>query len=239
MASAFHDSAHNESGASGTTIANAVALAVTAGDLVDLCIGWEGATAGSAISEIDDGQGNKLSTGQVTLAGALLSHSNGDLRSVRYSFLATTTGTLTITVTWSAARVFRSITAISVTPSGGTSLVLDDGTAQVQGTSATPSAGSGTSTTASGFAIASVRLYGLRTATAGSGWTIPAELATLTDGGHAEHRVVNASGSITGDMELDSSNEYVAHLVIYKEAATGGGAAAPVFLHNLRQQGIA
>lgn len=223
MASVFHDSAHNESGASGTTIANADALAVTSGDLVDLCIGWEGATAGSAITEIDDGHGNKLSTGQITVAGALLSHSNGDLRAVRYSFKATTTGTLTITVTWSAARTFLSITAISVTPSAGTTLQVDSGTTQAQGTSATPSAGSGTSTTSAGFAIASVRQYGTRTATAGVGWTLPAELATLTDGGHAEHRVVSATGSITGDMTLDSSNEFVAHLIIYKEVASGGG----------------
>lgn len=225
MASAFHDSAHNEAGSSGTTIANADALAVTVGDIVDLCVGWEGATAGSAIIEISDGQGNTLTGGQITVVATLLSNANGDLRAVRYKFKATTTGTLTITVTWDVARKFRSITAISATPSTGTELVVDDGSAQAQGSSSSPSAGNGTSTTTSGFAIATVRQYGTRTATAGSGWTLPAELATLTDGGHAEYRVVSATGTIAGDMSLNAANEYVAHLVIYKEQSTGGSAA--------------
>ena len=221
MASAFHDSAHSESGGSGTTIANADALAVTVGDLVDLDIGWEGATAGSVITDIDDGQGNTLVGGQITVISALLSNANGDLRSARYKFKATNTGTITITATWDVARPFRSITAISVTPSASTELIFDAG-AQAQGSSSSPSAGSASSTTTSGFAIATVRQYGTRTATEGSGWTLPAELATLTDGSHAEHRVVSATGSITGDMTLNAANEYVAHLVIYKEQATGG-----------------
>lgn len=235
MASAFHDSAHNEASGTGATLANADALNVTANDLVDLTIGSEGPTAGYSISEINDGQGNTLTGGQITLAAALLNHSNGDLRAARYKFKATTTGTLTITVTWGAARTFRSITAVSVTPSAGTLLVVDDASAQAQGSSASPSAGAGTSSTTSGFAIASVRTYGGRTATQGSGWTLPAELATLTDGGHAEHRVVSATGSITGDMTLDAGNEFVAHLVIYKEQASGTPTVGQVQENDLAQ----
>lgn len=218
MATTFHDSAIGIASASGTTLATTDALAVTAGDLIYVDLGWEGA-AGASVTTVTDGQSNTY-----TVANALLSHSNNDLRSVTYKATATSTGTINPSFTIDAARTFRSITAFSATPSASTTLVIDGAGNQAQGTSSTPSAGSATPTTSTGIAFATVRQYGTRTATAGSGWTLPAELAgPIADASHGEYRIISSTSAVTGDLSLDSSNEFVAHISVFKEQASGGG----------------
>lgn len=212
MATTFHDAALAVDSASGTGPLN-VNVTVTAGDLVHITAHWEGAAG--ATESISDTQSLTWS-----VANALLSHSNNDLRTVTYYAKAASSGTLTVGFSLSAARTFRSITAISFTPTSGTNLQLDGTGAQAQGTSVSPSAGSATPSTATGCAITTFGMYGIRTLTAGTGWT-----AQISTGGSdpvlLEYRIISSATSITGDGTLDSSNEYVAQMAIFKEVALG------------------
>lgn len=209
----FHDSAKSGTdNSSGTSTPTADTLAVTAGDLIYVVCKWEGANG--AVASVTDGVDTYAEVTPVQ------NHTNNDLHLRTFSTLATTTGTRTITFALDAARPYRRCSAISYTPAATKSFALD----AIATPPATPnntaavSAGSASATDA-GCAIASFGLYGDRTLTVGSGWTLPAELDNTM--AIMEHRAVTGAGSITGDGTFSGGVEWLAHLAIFKE--TGGG----------------
>lgn len=211
MASSFHDTAKSGTdNSSGTSTATADALAVTAGDLIVVVAKWEQALAGSTVT-ISDG------TDTYAAATTAQGHTNNDLNMQMFWTTATTTGTRTITATHSAARTFRRLAAMSITPTSGYTWSIGNTGQGTNGNSnATPTAGSVTGV-AAGVAVMGSGLYGDRNFTAGTGWTVPTEFAT-TNMAVMEYDLT-PSGTITGDGSFSAGVEWLAHVAIFQENA--------------------
>ena len=208
----LHDTALGSDSASGTVLATTDALAVTAGDLIVLFAKAEGASTTITGS---DGQGNTYS-----VANSLLEHPNGDLSGACLWAVAGSTGTVNPTATYGASRPFREVKAYSFTLGGGKSGWALDAVNAATGTSNTPSAGAASATT-SGAAAVGFHLYGTRSLTIGSGWTIPLEFSSASPQ-VSEYQLQAGAGSLTGNGTLSTSVEWVAQLAIFKET-TGSG----------------
>ena len=207
----FHDAKSGTDNSSGTSTATADTLAVTAGDLIVAICKWEGALAGSTAS-VSDG------TDTYSAVSTVQGHTNNDLNLHLFWTTATTTGTRTITSTLTAARSFRRLGAISITPAGGSTWTLGNTGQGTNGnSSSTPTAGSVTGVS-TGVAIMGAGLYGDRDFTAGTGWTVPTEFATANMV-VAEYDLT-PSGTVTGDGTFSAGVEWLAHVAIFQENAS-------------------
>ena len=217
MASTLHDTAKSGTdNSSGTSTPTADTLAVTANDVIWVICKWEGATAGATAS-VSDG------VDTYTAATAQIDHTNNDLHMQCFWTKATTTGTRTITFTLSSARGFRRCAAASFTPSAGiTSWALGNTVSSTLGNSnASPTAG--TTTGGPGVAVVGFGMYGDRDLTAGTGWTVPAELDNTMACGEYQFPTA-ASTSLTGDGSFSAGVEWLAQLVFLNEVSSGGSA---------------
>lgn len=205
----FHDTAKGFNNASGTSVGTTDALAVTAGDLIYVCCKWEGANG--AIATVTDG------TDTYVEATAVQNHTNNDLHERTLWTTATTTGSRTITFNLDAARTWRYVAAISITPAASRSWSLGNTSRGTPNNTAAFSAGTAAYTGA-GVAIVLNALYGSRTLTGGTGWTVPTELATdLTTG---EYQIIaSGSGSLTGDGDHGAGVEWLSHMAIFNEVS--------------------
>lgn len=211
----LNDTALGSDDTSGTSLATADALSVTAGDLIVVGFKHEGTASTDSCS---DGVDTYSSAVAATL------HTNGDLVGAIFYTTATTTGTRTITCSTAASRPFRKVKAYSFTPAGGKTLQLGNTAQQNQTATASPSAGSA-SATAAGVAVAFFHLYGAESMTPGSGWTEAAEF-NLTDAQTTEYQLQTGAGSLTGDGNFGAGSEdSVSQMAIFNEADAGGGTA--------------
>lgn len=212
----LHDTALGSDDTSGTSLATADALTVSAGDLIFVCAKWEGA-AGSTGS-VTDG------TNSYSTANAQLQHpGNGDMQGQTFYAVAASGGTINPTLGLSSARPYRAIRAYSVTPAGGQQFTTVGNVNAATGNGAAVSSGSA-SATAAGFAGASFVFYASDTITAGSGWTEPAEFnssAALK----SEYQLQSGSGSLTGDATSVIAGDFIAQIAIFNESSSGGGGA--------------
>lgn len=205
----FHDTAKGFNNASGTSVGTTDALAVTAGDLIYVCCKWEGANA--AIATVTDG------TDTYVEATAVQNHTNNDLHERTLWTTATTTGSRTITFNLDAARTWRYVAAISITPAASRSWSLGNTSQGTPNNTAAFSAGTAAYTGA-GVAVVFNALYGSRTLTGGAGWTVPTELTTDLITG--EYQIIaSGSGSLTGDGDHGAGVEWLSHMAIFKEVA--------------------
>ncbi len=221
----LNDTANGSNDASGTVLATDDALNVTAGDLIVLLAKCEGATTTVTGS---DGQGNTYLT-----ARAFLEHSNGDLSGAILYAIASSTGTITPTATYGAARPFRIVSAYSFSLGAGKTGWALGNTNAAQGTASTALNAGAASATDTGVAVAAGHLYGSRVLTAGTGWTIPAEFSSSA-AQVSEYRLITGAGSITGDGTLSGVVDWVAQVAIFTETS---GVATLVKTKDLRQVG--
>lgn len=221
MASTLHDTAKSGTdNSSGTSTPTADTLAVTANDSILVICKWEGATAGS-VASVSDG------VDTYTAATSQIDHTNNDLHMQLFWTKATTTGTRTITFTLTGARSFRRCAAASFTPSAGiTNWTLGNVSSGTLGNSnASPTAG--TTTGGPGVAFVGYGMYGDRDLTAGSGWTVPAELDNTMACGEYQFPTAGST-SLTGDGSFSAGVEWLAQMVFLNESGGGGGGAASV-----------
>lgn len=209
----FHDSAFGNNDASGTTVGTTDTLTVTAGDLIVVCAKWEGAT--TTITAKDNTSGNALS-----VANAVLGHANADLFGAVLYGIATSSGSFTPEYTLGAARTFRYIKVACFTPGASKTFQLGAVNAATA-TSSSPSAGAAAGSVGD-VAVASFALYGTRSVTAGSGWSIPVE---FTSSSLWIEQQVLAGTSVTGNMTYSVSLEHVAQVAVFNEIASGGASS--------------
>ncbi len=214
----FHDSAKGSNNASGTDQATTDALAVTAGDLIVIAGKWEGANG--AVASFG-GDGNTYGA-----ATAVQNHTNNDLHHTIHWAIAASSGSINPNFHLDAARTFRYTAAMSFTPAAGKTWQLGQTSQGGNGnTSTTPSSGS-ISSTGQGVVVGFGSLYGSRTLTAGSGFTVPAELAT--DLLVAEYQLFGAGGgTFNADGTFESSVEWLMHGAIFEEINEGPPPPAP------------
>lgn len=202
----FHDSALG-SGSGSTTVSTSDALTVTAGDLVWVHVKWE---TNAATCTVDTG----ASTPTFSTANAKF---GTPFSAQAFYWIATSTGTVTPRAVFSEAADFVTIRAISVTPAGGTSLVLGD-TSAAEGNSTSPSSGAADAV-AAGASFGGIGIFASVTFTEGSGWTEPAEF-DISAAGHAEYQLQSGAGSLTANGTISGANDWIAQLAIFDEEAT-------------------
>ena len=162
-----------------------------------------------------------------------------------YCLSITTGGATTVTPTFSAGSpTFQRIEIEEWTSATG-SWAVDVIASATQGTLSgsafnitTPTA----TATANGVAVLGFSAYGAL-GTPLSGGT---PSFTVSNGGAANNDSLLGYASVTAGSVTPGINvtgggggRYVSQLIIFKESTGGGSTAVPVFLHNLRQQGIA
>lgn len=205
----FHDTAKGFNNASGTSVGTTDTLAVTAGDLIYVCCKWEGANG--AVATVSDGVDTYVE------ATAVQNHTNNDLHERTLWTTASTTGSRTITFNLGAARVWRYVAAISFTPAANRTWSLGNTSQGTPNNTAAFSAGTAAYTGA-GVAMVFNGIYGSRTLTGGSGWTVPAELTTDLITGEYQ-LIASGSGSLTGDGDHGAGVEWLSHMAIFNEVA--------------------
>jgi hypothetical protein len=206
-----------------TTIANP--LSVTAGDWVALAVFWLSTSA--TLSSVTDSQGNTWTIvhNPTTLTG----NGRGALAYVK----AASTGTLTITATFSASIV-------GVTIAAGFS--GRDSTSAFDGSNATTQTGVANSTDAisSGAIVTTAAGDDVFAATcdlnvnaaisAGTGWTN----RVTSDFWASESQVQGGAGSITATFTPSTTSQSVITFIVALKASGGGGGGtkSPPFLPN-------
>ena len=210
--STLNDTALGSNDESGTILSCADTLNVTAGDLVFAGLKWEG-----AITTVTFDTG--ASTPAFTPANAAeLYTGNNDLDGATASWIATSTGTVTVRAVLGADRPFRKLKAYSVTPAATKTLQLGQ-VASAQSATGTPASGAA-SATAAGVAFGFFHLYGSNSMTAGTGWSEAAEF-NITDAQLTEYQLQSGAGSLNADAALSGSQHCIAQLAIFNEAASG------------------
>lgn len=221
----LHDTALGTNDTSGTSLATADALTVTAGDCIFVVCKWEGASGSTA--SISDGSNS------YTSVNAQVNHANGDLNGQTFVATAGSTTTLTITLSLTSARPYRMIRAYSFTPAGGQTLTQD---AVNAGSAAGGSSGAfsyGTaSATGAGFSVMARQSYGGEVLTAGSGWSIAAEF-TASSALPTQYQLQSGAGTITADGSISTGFDYIWQLAVFKEVAGGGSSVKRAMLMGI------
>jgi hypothetical protein len=143
-------------------------------------------------------------------------------------------GATTITVSMSSGTVNCEayVVECSYTGTPGTTLKASGTTTGVS----THPIGAGLAYSAGDFLFQGAHATTTSSFVAATNWT---EVGTDQSRGGAQYRIPGSGGSTTGDISSDGTNETTATILAVFPFTGGGGTAVPVFVHHLRQQGIA
>jgi predicted enzyme related to lactoylglutathione lyase len=174
------------------------------GNLNVVAIGWDNVT--STIASVTDSAGN------VYLPAAPITRSSANSQAIYYAKNIVANASNTVTVTFNTATPFVDLRILEY--SGIDTVNALDQTASAAGTSATPSSGNVTTTTAKEL------VFGAGTTTGGfssggSGFTT--RIITVPDVDIAEDRIVTATG--TYSATASQSGTWVMQVVTFRGAA--------------------
>lgn len=207
--------ASGNSTGSGTTVSSS-SFSVTAGDLIYVAVSWEGAD-----TTIDCSDGG-VNTYAELYGGAHGNNGSGNPEPWQGGFWvqAATTTTLTITITYGAARTFKSVTIIVLHPDSAGMISLDGTPTASGGISSTVATGNNTTSTQStnaGVSIVGYSEYG----TNPTNEQINATAAdNVTNNGAHEVWMLRYTNGYTGQGTADLSfNNWAAGIASFKLTA--------------------
>jgi len=201
-----------------TTVSVPFTAAQTAGDLNVIVVGWNNGT--STVGTVTDKSGNPytLAVGPTVISGTAS-------QSIYYAknIAAAAAGANSVTVTFSAAAPAPDIRILEYKGADPNTPV--DMTAASNGSSATSSSGSATTTNASDL------IFGanyVATLTSGPGSGSTERILTSPDGDIAEDQMVTSTGSYSATATLSSSGWWVMQMVAFRASGSGGGTSPTI-----------
>ncbi len=188
--------------------------AQTLGDLNVVIVGWNDSTA--TVSSVADTKGNTYA-----LAAAPIVQSGTASQAIYYAknITSAAAGANTVTVTFNVAARFPDIRIAEY--SGIDTVNPLDVSAGAQGSTATSSSGSVTTTNANDLLIGANLVQSTSTA-AGAGYT---NRGITPDGDILEDRVVTATAGYSATAALDKVQQWIMQMVAFR--AAGSGTSAP------------
>jgi len=223
LAFSLHDSSYDSDYSS--TVTESCDIAVTSGDLIVVCAGNNDDLD---ITNIADDAGNSY-----TLLDQLDGGSTTNMRCA-YCLSANSTSTVTVTATFSAGTVRRSIIAASFTPTGGTTVSLDCTANAVSGYEASPWETDADSSTTGTDEVA-VAFFKGGTGTTYTNHEIPggtgADAVPETIFGLVCFYSVLSEGisNIYAEVDPSETGYYVAELLCFKSVAGGSSNFVPIW----------
>ncbi len=204
-----------------TTVSVTFSAAQLAGDLNVVAVGWSNSTA--TVSGISDTRGNVY----VRAVGPTV-QSGFASQSIYYAknILSATTGSNTITVTFSTSAAFPDIRILEY--SGADPNTPVDVTVANKGNSTTSNSGSVVTTNATDLLFAANLV---QTSTKGPGAGYTSRLLTQPNGDIAEDRKVTAVGTYSATAPLTSSGRWIMQMVAFRAAS--GDTTPPTAPSNL------
>ena len=181
------------------TVTIAYPGAQTAGDLNIVVVGWNDTTA--AVSTVKDSAGNTYNLAIGPTTGTALQQSI-------YYAANIAGGSNTVTVTFNQAAAYPDVRILEYR--GVTTL---DAKVGASGSSAAPSSGSATTTSANELIFGANTIY-TTTKAAGTGFT--SRIVTSPDSDLAEDMLVTSTGSYSATATLNSSGPWVMQMVTFK-----------------------
>lgn len=224
----LHDTALATNDASGTTLATADALAVTANDLIVVAIKWEGAS--TTIASATTGSGGSGSALSVCAGPqeSTASGSSGDLGAALLWGVAPSTGTTNPEVVLAGSRTFRVLKALSFTLGGGfTQWALGPTTVGATNQNTSSLVAGATTLTATGVGVLFGALYGTRSLDAtANGYVITNESGMANaNSGPVNHRLNTSTGSVTNTGAIGGGSVQWLALAAHFYESTGGGSS--------------